>query len=100
MIQKLNKDHKPLEMAVFLAIAGLLVGFLSLPKAGTVQKVGVSGGTSLIPHAQGAEIDSAALTVQDAPFLVSPSTADEASGSVPNISAWYSNGALKDPGTL
>jgi LysM repeat protein len=62
---------------------------------GTVQERRVSGPT-LIPQAQGAQIDSAALTPQSAPFLAS---ADAETGSVQvaeNVDVLYGEGALKD----
>ena len=90
-------------MAVFLAIGGLLSGFLwnsifvSNP-AGIVQEKRVSGGPTLIPQAEGAEIDSAALTPQSAPFLAS---ADSGAGNIQiagNTDVLYGEGAIKDPG--
>lgn len=62
-----------------------------------VQERRVPGGPELIPQAEGAEIDSAALTPQSAPFLAS---ADGGSGDAQlaeNMDVLYGEGALKDP---
>lgn len=101
-MEKLNKGYKPLGMAVFLAIGGLLSGLLwsalfASNSTGMVQERRVSGGSTLLPQAEGAEIDRAALTPQSAPFLAS---ADAGSGSVrlaENTNVLYDEGAIKDP---
>ena len=88
-------------MAVFLAIGGLLSGllwsaiFVSNP-AGMVQERRVSGGSALIPQAEGAEVDSAALMPQSAPFLASANAAAESIQAVENVDVLYNEGALKD----
>ena len=100
-IQKLNKDYKPLGVAVFLAVGGLLSGllwssvFVANP-AGMVQERRVSGGSALIPQAEGAEIDSAALTPQSAPFLASANVTAESIQSAENTDVLYGEGAFKD----
>jgi LysM repeat protein len=91
-------------VAVFLAIGGLLFGFLrssifvSFP-AGVAQEQRVSGGSSLIPQAEGAEVDSAALTPASAPFLATIS-AGQGSRPVENEDVLYGEGALKDPAQI
>ncbi len=100
-IQKLKSDYKPLGVAVFLAVGGLLSGllwgsvFVSRP-AGTVQEYRTPGGPLLIPQAEGAEIDSAALTPKSAPFLASANTDEGGLQSVENVDVLYGEGALKD----
>jgi len=100
-IQKLNKEFKPLGVAVFLAIGGLLLGslwgalFTNTP-AGMVQERRIPGGPSLVPQAEGAEIDSAALTPQSAPFLASASAGANGSQLAENTDVLYGEGALKD----
>jgi LysM repeat protein len=101
-IQKLNKDYKPLGVAVFLAIGGLLSGFLwssvfVTNPAGTVQERRVQGGPELIPQADGAELDSAALTPQSAPFLASADTGSVSSSMAENVDVLYGKGAVRDP---
>ena len=99
--QKLNKEYKPLGAVAVLAIGGLLSGllwsaFFVANPAGTIQERRVAGSPSLIPQAEGAEIDSAALTPQSAPFLAS---ADTQTGSIQlaeNVDVLYGEGALKD----
>ena len=88
-----------------MAIGGLLVGFIwssffASNPVGIVQERRVPGGPTLIPQAEGAEIDSAALTPQSAPFLAS---ADTGVVSVPlseNVDVLYNEGAVKDPGQI
>ena len=88
-------------MAVFLAIGGLLSGllwssiFVSNP-AGMVQERRVSGGSSLIPQAEGAEVDSAALMPQSAPFLASVNVSAGSVQRAENVDMLYGEGALKD----
>ncbi|HUC31707.1 MAG TPA: LysM domain-containing protein [Candidatus Paceibacterota bacterium] len=88
-------------MAVFLAIGGLLSGllwsaiFVGTP-AGMVQERRVPGGPSLIPQAEGAEIDSAALTPQSAPFLASANAGAASLQPAENVDVLYGEGALKD----
>jgi LysM repeat protein len=89
-------------VAVFLAIGGLLAGslwssiFVAHP-AGMVQEQRVQGGSSLIPQAEGAEIDSAALTPQSAPFLASADNGAEVVQPAEDTDVLYGEGALKDP---
>jgi len=87
-------------MAIFLAIGGLLFSFAFLPKTGVVEEKGIFGGPSLLVHAEGAEIDSAAaLKVADSPFLTSDTQSSELyAASAPDSSSFYIDGALKDPG--
>jgi len=99
--EKLNIEYKPLGVAVFLAIGGMLSGllwsslFVSGP-AGMVQERRISGGPSLVPQAQGAEIDSAALTPQSAPSLTYTNTGAGKVQPVENTDVLYGEGALKD----
>ncbi len=100
-IEKLNKEYKPLSVAVFLAMGGLLSGvlwssFFVMNPAGMVQERRVQGGSALIPQAEGAEIDSAALTPQSAPFLASANTGAENVLVTENVDVLYGEGALKD----
>jgi LysM repeat protein len=89
-------------MAVFLAIGGLLSGliwssvFISNP-AGVVQGRRTSGDSGLIPQAEGAEIDSAALTPQSTPFIASADTGAQGKQLAENMDVLYGEGALKDP---
>ncbi len=90
-------------MAVFLAIGGLLVGalwssFSVAHPAGTVQERRVQGGSSLIPQAEGAEIDSAALTPQSVPFLASVDAGAKSAQMAEDTDVLYGEGALEDPG--
>ena len=101
-IEKLNREYKPLSVAVFLAIGGLLVGalwssFFVANPAGIVQERRVHGGSSLIPQAEGAEIDSAALTLQSVPFLASIDTGVKSAQLAEDADVLYGEGALKDP---
>jgi hypothetical protein len=104
IVRKLNTDYKPLTVAVFLVVGGLLLGFLIIPKTGVIKSRVNLSATSFIPEAQGAEIDSAALTVEDAPFLASANTGDSQTGttslgsSSQNPETFYSDGAMRDPG--
>ena len=89
-------------MAVFLAIGGLLAGalwssFFFANPTGMVQERRVQGGSSLIPQAEGAEIDSAALTPQSAPSLTSVDTGAKPAQLAENTDLLYGEGALKDP---
>jgi LysM repeat protein len=62
-----------------------------------VQERRVQGGPSLIPQAEGAEIDSAALTPQSAPLLASVDTGAKPAQLTENTDLLYGEGALKDP---
>ena len=62
-----------------------------------VQEQRVQGGSSLIPQAEGAEIDSAALTPQSAPFLASADNGAEVVQPAEDTDVLYGEGALKDP---
>ncbi len=64
--------------------------------AGMVKEQRVSGGSALLPQAEGAEIDSAALTPQSAPFLASADTGTGDVQAAENIDVLYGEGALKD----
>lgn len=100
-IQKLKSDYKPLGVAVFLAVGGLLSGliwsfvFVSGP-AGMIQEHRTPGSPLLIPQAEGAEIDSAALTPQSAPFLASANSGADNLQVAENVDTLYGQGALKD----
>lgn len=89
-------------MAVFLGIGGLLAGllwssiFASNP-SGIVQERANSGVSGLIPQAEGAEIDSAALTPQSAPFVASGDTGTQGAPLAEDVDVLYGQGALKDP---
>jgi hypothetical protein len=101
-IKKLNREYKPLSVAVFLAIGGLLVGGLSRSffvanPAGMVQERRVQGGSSLIPQAEAAAIDRAAFTQQSAPFLASADARAKSSQLAEDTYMLYGAGALKDP---
>lgn len=61
-----------------------------------VQERRVQGGPSLIPQAQGAEIDSAALMPQSAPFLASANTNGQAVHSAENVDVLYGQAAFRD----
>lgn len=89
-------------MAVFLAIGGLLAGalwssFFVANPAGMVQERRVQGGSPLIPQAEGAEIDSAALTPQSVPFLASVDAGTKSVQLAEDTDVLYGEGALKDP---
>ena len=62
-----------------------------------VQETRVPGGAELIPQAKGAEIDSAALTPQSAPFLASADTGAATSPLAENMDVLYGKAAIKDP---
>ena len=83
-------------MAVFLGIGGLVLGMFFAPKSGAVQETVAFGEASIIPRAQGAEIDRAALTVESAPLLASVNTGAELRVAA-NDDVLYGEGALKDP---
>jgi cytochrome c biogenesis protein ResB len=97
IVRKLNIRYKPLGVAVFLAVGGLLFGALVIPKTGVIKQSVTLSGSSFIPEAQGAEIDSAALTVSDAPFLASANTDVLSSTSAQGIEVFYGDGAMEDP---
>jgi LysM repeat protein len=89
-------------VAVFLAIGGLLAGalwssFFVANPAGMVQERRTQDGSSLIPQAEGAEIDSAALTPQGVPFLASVDTGAKSTQLAEDTDVLYGAGALKDP---
>ena len=99
--QKLNKDYKPLGVVAVLAVGGLLSGllwsaFFVANPAGITQERRIVGSPSLIPQAEGAEIDSAALTPQSAPFLASVNTQTGSIQLAENVDVLYGAGALKD----
>lgn len=105
-IQKLKGGYKPLGVAVFLAVGGLLSGlmwssfFASIP-AGTVQERRISGGAEFIPQAEGAEVDSAALMPESAPFLASASAGvTRGAPLAENVDVLYGEGAVKDLGRV
>jgi LysM repeat protein len=82
-------------------LSGLLWGsvFVSGP-VGMVQERRTPGSPLLIPQAEGAEIDSAALMPQSAPSLAS---ADIGAGDLQpaeNVDVLYGQGALKDFGPV
>jgi LysM repeat protein len=62
-----------------------------------VQERRVQGGSSLIPQAEGAEIDSAALTPQSAPSLASGEAGAKFIQMAEDTDVLYGEGALKDP---
>jgi LysM repeat protein len=97
---KLNKEYKPLTVAIFLVIGGLVFGSLFVSKGAGVEETRVSGGSSFIPQAEGAEVDSAALAVQRAPFLSSVNNGGTSLGSAQDSDILYLEGALKDPGSF
>ena len=81
-----------------MVIGALVSGSLFLPKNGIVEEKGILGGPSFVANAQGAMVDSAAVSVQDAPFLTSMSGNDAQIASTQEIQDFYSNGAIQDPG--
>lgn len=92
-------------MAVFLAISGIVFGiaqgsFFPTTPVGVVQERRVPGGAALIPQAEGAEVDSAALTPASAPFLASVNAGVQNSPMAENVDVLYNEGALKDPGQV
>jgi len=89
-------------VAVFLAVGGLLAGafwssFFVANPAGMVQERRVQGGSSLIPQAEGAEIDSAALTPQSVPSLASVEAGAKSTQLAEDTDVLYGEGAFKDP---
>ena len=90
-------------MAVFLAVGGLLSGilwssFFVAHPAGVAKEHRVEDGSPLIAQAEGAEIDSAALTPQSAPFLASASAGTASAQLAEDTDVLYGEGALRDPG--
>ena len=82
-----------------MVIGGLIFASFTIQKTGVIkQSVSLSGAT-FIKEARGAEIDSAALKVQDAPFLASGNTGADNVTSGQNLQVFYGNGAVRDPGT-
>jgi hypothetical protein len=63
---------------------------------GIAQERRVPGGPSLITHAQGAEVDSAALTPQAVPFLASANAGAESIQPAEDVDMLYGEGVLKD----
>jgi len=61
-----------------------------------IQERRTPGSPLLIPQAEGAEIDSAALTPESAPFLASGNAGGAGSESAENVDVLYGEGALKD----
>lgn len=61
-----------------------------------VQERRVSDSPSLVPQAEGAVIDSAALMPQSAPFLASANTGAGVVSLAENVDMLYGEGALKD----
>lgn len=103
-IQKLNKQYKPLGVAVFLAVGGLLAGMLwsslfASASGGIIQEKRTPGGPRIIPQAEGAQVDSAALMPQSAPFLA---LADIKTNPKPveNSDLLYGEGAIVDAGPV
>ena len=99
IVGKLNKDYKPLIVALILAVGGLFVGSIFASYHSGIRKTDALAGSFFIPRAQGAEVDAAALTVTSAPFLAS------GNGGVPadpgqNVDALYAQGAIKDSGVF
>ncbi len=102
-MKKLNKEYKPLTMAVFLTVGGLLSGLLwsslfTANPSGMVQEQRVAESSVFIPRAEGAEIDSAALTPQSAPFIASADSGAKTPPASENMDMLYGEGAFKDPG--
>jgi LysM repeat protein len=92
----MNKEYKPLGVAVFLVASGLLFSFLFLPKNGALEKKAVLD-VSLFPKAHGAEIENdATLSVQGAPFLASPNAGIQPSVAAQPEDSLYGEGTLKD----
>jgi len=99
--EKMNINYKPLIVAVFLVVGGLLAGSLFLPKSGVTEKKGAPGAPFLLPTAEGAELDSAAvLKGQDAPFLTSGDPSNGTVAPILWIAAPSGEGALEDPRSL
>lgn len=92
-------------MAVFLAIGGLVFGivrgsvFAQVP-AGAVKEQRISDVAALIPQAEGAEIDSAALTPASAPFLASVNAGTQNPSPTEDTDVLYGEGALRDSGQI
>lgn len=92
-------------MAVFLVVGGLLSGafwnsFFAPKPAGMVQERRATGGSALISQAEGAEIDSAALTPQSAPFIASADSGAQAPVPAENVDVLYGEAAVKDSGPV
>ncbi len=83
-------------MALVLAAGGLFVGSIFVPHSSGIRKTDAFAESFLIPQAQGAEVDTAALTVASAPFLASVNSGASASLAL-NFNALYDQGAVKDP---
>lgn len=83
-------------MAIILAVGGLLVGTVFMPHSSGIRETAAAAESFLIPQAQGAEVDSAALTVASAPFLASVNSSANM-GSAAIASALDAEGAIKDP---
>lgn len=103
IVEKMNSNYKPLIVAVFLGIAGLVSGFWCLPKPNVIEQRGILGGPSspapiLVSVAQGAEVSDMANVIQtgNAVVINNPPT--------PNIinvtdAIGLTDSAIKDPGT-
>jgi hypothetical protein len=101
IVRKLNEDYKPLIVAVFLAVGGILAVFLFLPRAGVTETRNLPGAPFLVPSAEASEIDSAAvLKIQDAPFLTSGDPSNGNIVSMPQVGTTLSAGTLEDPSIL
>jgi murein DD-endopeptidase MepM/ murein hydrolase activator NlpD len=105
---KLKSRYKPLSVAVFLVGVVLLFRFAFLPQTGVIVEKGVLGGPSpsLLPTAQGAELDSdmvldsAALKDQGLALLSSDAGTGAGDVAAQDISPdmLNSEGAIQDPG--
>ncbi len=83
----------PLAVAVFLVASGLLFGFLFLPQDGVVEGKSGFHSVTIIPSAQGAEIDdNAALNVQDASLFAAANGGENSENSSGEAGSSYSNG--------
>ena len=105
----MNDSYKPLSVALFLGVVGLVGGIWCLPKPNAVEVRGVLGGLAaspgasqlLIGVAQGAEMtDSAALMTQTASAIMDNTTdgGEQSAGVGPGDPVVYADGAIQDPG--
>ena len=99
IVGKLNKDYKPLVVALVLAAGGLFVGGIFVPHLPGTHRTDAFAESFFIPQAQGAEVDVAALAVASVPFLASANSGLSAN-SVPNVNALYDQGAIRDTGAF
>ncbi len=91
----------PLAVAVFLVASGLLFGFLFLPQNGIVEGKSGFNNVTIVPSAQGAEIDNnAALNVQDASLFAAASGGENSENGSGGAGSSYSNnnGMIQDVG--